>query len=252
MFKYFLFFFILLNSNAVFSLTIGYYNPDINYPATDIISAAADYSKEIQTDFEIQPVSKFDILKKNFISKDFLHIIIPPYFASSICADSTLICMFTPIDKNGRNTYTKHILVRKKEISSMSDLKNKIIASSSYGSASIEVVNKYIFSETNFKAEDIDFVWVKKDLDAIFSLIFGQVDAAIVSKNTIQLMNKERPEQMFELQELYESKPMPLPCVFSVDSLSFKFLESAFLKMNIYESGKKFISLLGVSQWQIK
>ena len=236
------------------NITIGYYNPDISYPASEIIKTADNYYKKLNINLSLQPISNFDNISRLLFDNGVEYLIMPPLFVDYINQDIKVKLRLEAVDKYGSNSYSKYILIKKDSgIKTVNELANKLIASSSYGKISEEILNKYIFSGSPLKTDNVDILWVKKDLDGIFALVFGQVEAAIVAPASYELLSKEKPEFSSELTIVYTSGKIYFPCLYSKDIILNSLdgdIQESFLKMNENGFGMELLKIFGIEKWK--
>ncbi|HPG29625.1 MAG TPA: PhnD/SsuA/transferrin family substrate-binding protein, partial [bacterium] len=202
----------------------------------------------------MQPISNFDNISRLLLDNGVEYLIMPPLFADYINGGAEIKRRLEAVDKYGSNFYSKYILIKKDSgIKTVGELANKLIASSSYGKISEEILNKFIFSGSPLKTENVDILWVKKDLDGIFALVFGQVEAAIVAPASYELLSREKPEFSNELTIVYTSGKIFFPCLYSknkiLNSIDGEIRES-FIKMNENSIGMELLKIFGIEKWK--
>jgi len=115
--------------------------------------------------------------------------------------------------RQGSSTYRKVLLVSRQSEISVHDLGRKTIAMTSMGPEGHKLLNKIIFSHHGLDSRQLNIVITSKDSDALFALALQQVDAALVSKDNLELIGEINPRIPQAVRPLAESDPIPLPIV---------------------------------------
>ncbi len=236
-----------------FNIVIGYFNPDVGAPSTEIVKASSYYFKSLDENINItfQPILKLEAIPELLSDSSIDYLIISPIFIEYLGSNSKIFPLLSSWDSSGKNIYSKFVISKKNNIKSIEEISKKIVASSSYGKFGDTILNNFIFTSSPIKTDNVELVWVKKDLDAIFALIFGQVDAAIVSPICLKIINEEKPEYASLLNIIHKSKEMPFPNLYSNENFkNNKVIEQIFLQMNTNESGRNLLDLLGINYWK--
>ncbi len=148
--------------------------------------------------------------------------------------------------------YHKALLIRKNDAASHDRLDGKTVAVTNMGPDADQQLNNY------FSEHEIDFTWgniviTPKDADAFYALVLGQVDAAIVSIQTIQVVGRTNPRLEDMVHKLATSSPIPMPllCI-TENGLDEKQVKE--IKRLLLRSGKQlpppsFMQMLHISGW---
>lgn len=149
--------------------------------------------------------------------------------------------------------YHKALLSRKNDPASGVQIDGKTIAVTNMGPDTGQQLNHY------FSEHKIDFTWsnivvTPKDADAFYALVLGQVDAAVVGVQTIQVVGHTNPrlEKMVHKIALSEPIPMPILCI-TGGVLDAKQVNE--IKLLLLRSGKQsplppFMQMLHISGWK--
>lgn len=112
----------------------------------------------------------------------------------------------------GKSTYRKALMARA-STDSVDDLSNRAIATTLYsmgrGSEAAALDSFHMAPET------AKVVAVAKDVDALLALVFGHVDAALVTSRQYDLLEESNPTEAEALQVLALSREIRLPAVFA-------------------------------------
>jgi len=137
-------------------------------------------------------------------------VLLPEWYYSAYKNELNLTPVLTPT-RDGRAYYTKVLLVRKKSPYTLQQLSGRAIAMTPMGPQAVEHLNQELFA-----GHDIDFstcriLNVGKDADALFALALGQVDAAIVSRDTIKTVSMMNKQITDIIKPVLHSHPIPMP-----------------------------------------
>ncbi len=215
------------------------------------MKASIDYFKSINENYYLQPVAKLDEFILQCKSNSSQYVIISPLFTNILASELKFSKILSAASQTASHIdefgYKKSLLVRKEKIKKISDLADKSLASINLGPQGFSIINNLLFKDTKL---ELEYIWVKKDLDAIFAVSFEQVDAALVSPLSINTIKNEKPEYLLNLISILESEEIYYPCLYTIKSInemdSFK---DTFKKMAENEKGKKLLNMLGINKW---
>jgi hypothetical protein len=146
--------------------------------------------------------------------------------------------------KEGEKVYNK-VMVASKSVSDPLQLKDKSLAAVCPGSSS-----SYIDSmlPAGLSAENVRIVSVSKDIDAIMALGFEQVQAAIVTKENFEKLEKINPDAVRNLHILQSMNPIPYPkfVVFPEAGHIEQFI-GVFKNITYEDSGKKILKFFDIT-----
>lgn len=156
-----------------------------------------------------------------------------------------------PGGKNGEQLVDKYrsmIVVKKgSDIKSIKDLKGKKIAVQDTTSASgfifpaVELLKKGI----NVNKDGIKTVQVKGHDQGVMSVLNGDTDAAFVFEDARNIVKKDVPNIMDEVEPLYFTKPIPNDTISVRKDMSAKWqkkIQDAFIKIAKTKKGHKIVS----------
>ena len=247
------FFYSLYSEN----INIYFLNPDIGYQASVLVNEADKYFNKQAKGFLFQPIVKPKYIKKLFLQKQVHFMIVSPILKESLkrTMSAQIDVLNVPILDNNSCEYQKVYISKKKE--KISVLKNRTIAIASYGEINKELAKDYYFNNPGLKLGDVNIIWVKKDLDAIFGVILGQVDAAIVSPVVLNNMWKTSPSLAENIYSIGKTKPLPAPYLFVVSyngkqeniKEMVKQIKNIFEEMHVSTEGQNLLEVLWMKKW---
>lgn len=254
---------ILLVNSVLFTWSIYYYNPDSNITNYNLLTRIFnDYCRLYEEDINLQTFINIDTLfnQAGIEQPDFMLI---PYFnyvlkkneLLAATGNSTLKSsnVLTPILKSGKQTYKKIVLVlNTSSYNVILDVAGNI-GSVSYGIESQNFIKEYIFSEVDINFDNINFVWVRKDIDNLYALMFNQVNAIIVSDKVYNELKDDNNFLVQNVKVIYESADIPEVVVtLTNDEIDSKILaktKEMFLNMHLTKEGQELLNLLGYKKW---
>ena len=180
-------------------------------------------------------------------------VLVPAWYYDRYGKSLALKPILTSLRK-GRPGYTKILLARKSKPFPSLRLDAMTVAVTNMGPDTAQQLNHY-FS----KCDGVDFsksnvIITPKDADAFYALVLGQVDAAVVSRETIQAVGQTNPRLVQLVQERAASKPIPMPIICVTDGvMSTKRIDR--LKQLLLQSGEQaqlpsFMRMLYISGWK--
>ncbi len=128
----------------------------------------------------------------------------------------------TPImtpTRNGKTEYTKVLVVNKRKPFELDELAGRVLAMTPMGQHAVEHLNNDLFPGRDIAFSACEIIPVGKDADALYALLIGQVDAAVVSAGTITTVVEMNKHMGKLIKVLAESQPVPMPllCVLNAD-----------------------------------
>ncbi len=153
---------------------------------------------------------------------------------------------------NNNPTYTK-VLITKKNIRSMKQLRRKRIASAgdrNYSKKTIQFIGAKngLHYRTQFR-----ILTVPKDVDALMSVLFGMAQGALISHISLNSFSRINKRKYRLLRQQGESQAIMLPIVVAYQPIkkkSTKRLLSAIQAMPDSSRGKEILGLLGWNGWK--
>ncbi len=155
--------------------------------------------------------------------------------------------------REGQQNYTKVLLIRKRDSAADLALEGKTVAVTNMGPNTAEQLDHY-FKNGKLHFAKSNVIITPRDADAYFALALGQVDAAVVSKQTIQEVSRTNPIFQKTTQEVVASEPIPMPMIcFTAGGMSkerIAELKELFLKGGQQKNLPEFMQMLHISGWE--
>lgn len=145
-------------------------------------------------------------------------VLIPEWYYRYYNSELGVTPVLTPT-RNGRTEYTKVLLVQQGKSFRLDQLSGLTIAMTPMGPQAVEHLNNELFAGQGIDFSACRIITVGKDANALFALALGQVDAAIVSADTITSVSQINNRVIEAVKVVTESQPVPLPllCVLNED-----------------------------------
>ena len=156
--------------------------------------------------------------------------------------------------KDDKTYYHKIIVVHKdSDIKQLDDLKGKTLALASSGKQDYPYLDKVIFKgQLNSKAS-LMIMPVSKDMDALLALVMKQVDAALVTPGSYELLKEASPAYVEGIESFYTSPPIPMPILCTIkpniQQETINHVQDVFLEMDIDPMGQETLRLLQIDEW---
>ncbi len=211
-----------------------------------LIDAANDYFGSRNLDLKFQPIAKFKQFKQRVGSARY---VIMPDWSYKLLEDQHDFSPLLSPQVNGSPNFTKILIAKKGAISSPVDLKGKKVATISQGQRTNNILDRVLFEGTGVQADQLNFIFVGKDLDGLMAVKFGQVQATIASSTNFSLIKKKKPFVIKGLKIVKKSGPLIRASLFSVGGDGNDRVVKAFENMEKSEKGKKLLSLLNLGGW---
>lgn len=156
---------------------------------------------------------------------------------------------------NGYNFYKKILLTRTGNPITADNISHHSLAMTSMGPDSESILNTVLFQSLGKNSADINIVSVPKDSDALFALVLGQVDLALVTENNLEQLWKINPKLKEAVRPIIKTQPLPMPILcYLENSVSIASVE-IFKKFFLSAAGDKtkniLMEMLQVDAWQI-
>ncbi|MBU0730866.1 MAG: PhnD/SsuA/transferrin family substrate-binding protein [Proteobacteria bacterium] len=180
-------------------------------------------------------------------------LIVPQWYIDDFGRANGFEPIITPAFK-GAVTYNKTLLISKDSGIGVKDLRNRSLAMTSMGHEGEKKINTLLFPGMNLKAETINLVIVPKDTDALFALALGQVDAALVNKESFDRINSLNQKILQPLISLIDSEDIPMPVLCyrkgAVSEEDLKILIGIFTDKENILFPKKIMEMLNIDEWR--
>ena len=191
--------------------TFYYFNPDS--PQSNIARLKREmdaFLRQIDFSLSFTPFARFN---------DFNHftrkappnlVLLPRWYWEEKRDDMQLVPLLAPV-RNGSASYRKLLLVPRHSDLSLEDLSKKTLAMTFMGGDCARRLNRLFFSRHGITVDTLNVVVTPKDSDALFALVLGQVDMALVSEENLVIISRANPKIGESVKTLVRSAPIPLP-----------------------------------------
>ncbi len=156
--------------------------------------------------------------------------------------------------KNGQANYTKVLLVHKDTPYILADLTSKTIAMTTMGPDTGKILTAMYREKHAVDLSSSNIIITPKDADSLYALALGQVDAALVGRDTLEVVGSTNPRVLSMVQELAISEPLPMPllCVIGgklTDSDLFR-IQQLFMEGSMKDPLPTFWQMLKIDGWK--
>lgn len=117
---------------------------------------------------------------------------------------------------HGKPEYTKILLIRKDDQYTLSDIAAKTVAMTTMGPDTEKTFGNMYGQLHGVNLSKSNIIITPKDGDALYALVLGQVDAALVGRDTLETMGQSNSRVLKMVKELATSAPMPMPLLCTV------------------------------------
>ncbi len=178
-------------------------------------------------------------------------VLMPKWYYDEHGKDLDFEPLLVPV-RNGRTDYQKVLLTSKQSNISIEDLDNKTLATTTMGGNRDKLLNEALFSQFNKDIRRVNVVTTPKDSDALFALILGQVEVALVGEDNWKIIGKINRVADKSVKVLCRTKPIPLPilCVRKGTISTDKIAMLKGLFENVGKENNKFMEMLQIDGWQ--
>lgn len=238
-------------TSASESITIYFYNPEINITRNAVLKNTFDLYLKTQGAYQFQPVENketFEVLIKEQKNAIFMmsnwH-----YFQlkkTDLLKTSVLALRGT---KDGYDTYHK-ILVGKTSKLNLNTLNLATSGNEEYS----RYILRDIYSQKSIdQFSSLNLLTVPKDIDALMAVGFGLADAALTTKSSLSKLSVLHKQQNTDLHIIGESQALKrLAVIFKDIPLSDHHQIQIILKrMTQDKQGRRGLSMLGLDNWRL-
>ena len=184
---FFLQVFLVSGHSAETGVNFYYFNPDSPQSNLNLLKQEMDrFFDHNQYPVTFQPFAHFLDFDKGIKQDHPDFLFLPKWYVTEYGEKLNIRPILTPV-RDGSISYQKVMLTATGSLFHAERLTNQSLAMTSMGSDS-EVSLREIFKSQGFAAQDINIVQVPKDSDALFALILGQVDLALVTRSNLEIL----------------------------------------------------------------
>lgn len=235
-------------------IDLFYFNPDSVQFNFSLLKKEVDQFFQ-SSDFEIrfQAFSHQADFDRLLMERRPALVLIPAWYFAQHGKDLALTPLLTPLN-NGQPSYSKVLLVRSTALAKETDIAGKTVAATTMGPQTSEQLGIFFSNGHRVDFSTSHLITTPKDADALFALVLGQVDMAVVGKETIREVGGSNQKILAAVKEIIPSKPMPLPLL-CITNGSMKQEEIERLRRTLVEGGNRkprpsFMTMLQYDGWQ--
>ncbi len=152
--------------------------------------------------------------------------------------------------RNSEESFRKVFMVDQ-SVSRAADLKNKAIATTSFGAATFSFVNLQFLQPLGLNASQVRLITVSKDIDGLMALAVGQVKGAIVTQDSIDKLRSINAAAFESMKELRKLPAIQYPKVVQFSQAKdVPKMRQAFRRIAVNSEGADFLRYLGITGFQ--
>jgi len=260
---FFILFFCLFSFAGGSSLAAGtdpkpfffYYNPDASQSNLVRLKQEMDHllaSQKIKVSF--QPFNRLLDFHQQVQSVKPIFFFLPHWYLQKYGQQLKLQPLLTPV-RAGQSSYRKILLVAKNADTAIGPaLKNQSLAMTTMGPDEEAILDAVLFASHGIKAAEINIVDVPKDVDALFALALGQVNMALVTRNTLETLTIINPRLVEGVKPVMETIPLPMPVLCAVkEGVSADFIKifvDIFKHADAATQKEQYMEILQIDGWK--
>jgi hypothetical protein len=152
--------------------------------------------------------------------------------------------------RNGEEAFRKVFMVDQ-SVGKAADLKNKAVATTSFGAATFSFVNAQFLQPIGLSAAQVRLITVSKDIDGLMALAVGQVKGAIVTQDSIDKLKSINSAALESMKELRRLPAIQHPKVVQFQQAQDTAkLRQAFRRLTLSSEGADFLRYLSITGFQ--
>ncbi len=238
------------SSTAPSHQTVFFYNPEVN------INNFASLKIDIDTylsgfgNYRFQPFSDMETFETFVTSSKKGVMLVSSWHYSMLKSRLPLVPLLVGVSK-GVSTYRK-VLVVKKSVKDLSQLKNIKLASSGNEEYTQSALEKMVGAKHPDIVKSLKILVVPKDIDALMAVGFGMSQAALTSEKSLKKLSMLNPNLYKSLKTISVSEEFLLPvlAVFNGFSDEERKLVEIVEAMGKSEKGGRDLKMLGLDGWK--
>ena len=238
---------------AMEKVAFFYFNPDSVQSNFSLLTKEIDTfmtKQSYQVQFQaFSQQSDFDLL---LASRQPSFVLVPAWYYEQYGKTMGLSPLLVPLNQN-KPSYTKVLLKRSGDINNPT-LSGKTLAVTSMGSNTEKQLALFFNNGRIFDFANSHLIITPKDADALYALALGQVDMAVVGKNTMDVVRAVNRRIVDVVAEVAPSHPVPMPLLCVLDGKMSR-EEISHLKQIFFSAGDgrplpEFMKMLQFNGWQ--
>jgi hypothetical protein len=231
---------------------ISFYNPEANNSSFTSLKISYDTYLSKYTDFRLQPFKDRNTFE--YFNSEKLNpvLLISSWHYQHLATELKSRIRPALIATYKGEITSQKILATKKSLHSLAELQGAVIASSADSTHTREMLDKLLGKHPPELLASIKILTVPKEIDALMSVAYGVVDAAITYESTLQKLSTFNPNQSAILHVLVRSDEILLPILFipKTDSFVESGLVRIFEDMPKTQEGRQRLRMIGFDGWK--
>ena len=225
--------------------TVVFYDPDANHEAIlQITNWFSEFLRSVDPQLKLQPVRSIGTFEKLARNGQADFAILPSAYVQRRGKAGNLVPLLVP-------SYKGDVRYRKVLFAAAGSEKMATVAATSAGGGAADVVRT--LTASGVKMEGVTVIPVSKDVDALLALVFGQVDAALVMPESLEVIKTIQPGAENAIRKLSETKPIVRPPMCAISDVATPELQTklvaAMKRMNTDAAGARAMRTLGLDAW---
>ncbi len=225
---------------------IAFYDPDANHQAIlSIMNGFNAFLKNEGVPLRFQPVMSTEKLEELLRSSSVDFAIVSSSYLKE--HPSRLKPLLVP-EANGQHSYRKVLIDRGV---GEPNLAGKNIAATTGEGKDRGSTVLAMLKRAGIPADGALVIPVAKDVDALLALSFGQVQAALVTPTSVEVLKRINPVAAKSLRKIYETDPILRAPLCAVGTATNTQLLAALQRMEQDPDGRRAIRSLGFDRWVV-
>lgn len=244
----------LLVVYAASKLEFYYFNPDSVQSNFSLLSRGfGNFLKQAGLDASFQAFAQKSDFDQRIKDKRPDLVLVPAWYFQQYGQSLGLTPLLASLE-NGKPNYTKILMVRKADPFTVDELNGRTVAMTTMGPHTEELLSEKYFKDQGVDFSAMNIIITPKDADALYALALGQVDAALVGQETLNMVGSVNQRLLEATKELAASSPVPTPLLCALPGSADKVEVNKMKEMLLEGSGKgapsKHTDMLHINGWQ--
>lgn len=231
-----------------------YFNPDSLQSNLDLLKKEFDtFFAETNNPIYFQPFAHLLDFEKTAKESKPAFLIVPAWYFKKFGRELNLKPLLIPVRQNA-TTYQKVLLTTSDSGIELANLGNHTMAMTTMGPDAPAILENILSAGRKINISTLNIVVVPKDTDALFALILGQVDLALVAKGNIDQLKKINPRIVQSVRPLHVSKPVSLPLLCYIENMvsekETEKLKDTFMGEQTGKERQRIMEMLKIDGWK--
>lgn len=235
--------------------TLYYFNPDSPQSNLSRLKRNMDeFLSKANFPINFQAFAHFVDFEQHLQGVPPAFLYIPEWYLKKNGERLNLRPILVPLHR-GESSYRKILLATKHSKTNFTQADNITLAMTSMGPDGDSMLNTILFSPHGVSGAKINPIIVPKDSDALFALVLGQVDMALVTQKNLEKVTEISPNIIRTVRPLLESEPIPMPVICYVEGVAssenIKELKKLFVNGKAKRNRSIIMEMLQINEWQV-